>query len=224
MLRMSIAGRTARALAAGALILSLAGTTFVGSANAAPLADQQGCSAAVHARNAAFHALHDAWKASVGDLKSLLTDQNKSDKELRHELFGSWRDLKSVAMGAKETIEDVDLGAVCHDEDDDKNVSAAQGAATTTDVSALEAKFKAIVDQAIKDMQAVVTGARKTVADMTAATDVAKDEDKDDDDKDDGDKNNSHENSKVKSTNHAKAADLAKMLKSKHNGRHHEDD
>jgi hypothetical protein len=247
MFRKSVAGRTTRALATGALILSLGATTFVGSANAAPLANNEACSAAANVRSDAVHALHDAWKASVGELKALVPDmekqamkkelENELKQEIWHELLSAWHDLKSVAMQAKEDIWDIGLGAACHHDDDDKNVTPAQGAATTAaDTSALEAKFKAIVDTAIKDMQAVVEAARKSVAEMTAAatttngTDVAKnedskaeeDEDKDDDDKDDGDKHNSHEMAKVKSINHAKATDLAAKLKSKHTGRRQE--
>ena len=66
-----IANRTARGMAVGALILSLGATTFGGSANAAPLADEtQGCSVAAHARNDAVHLLHTAWKAFDGDLNT----------------------------------------------------------------------------------------------------------------------------------------------------------
>jgi hypothetical protein len=233
MFRTSIAGRTTRALATGALILSLGATTFVGSANAAPLANTQACSAAAQARNDAVLALHDAWKASVADLKSLLTDANKGHEELHDALLSAWHDLKSVAMQAREDIHDVGLGVACHHDEDDTNVTPAQGVATTTtDTSALDAKFKAIVDEAIKDMQAVVDGARKAVADLTAATsttngtNVVKDEestkaneDKDKEEKDDDDKDNSSEKSKATSAHLMKATELA-TLKSKHN-RHH---
>src|SRR5438309_11759890 len=87
-----IANRTARGMAVGALILSLA-TTLAGSAYAAPLAEND-CSAAAHDRNDAVHLLHTAWKAFEGDLKDLARDA----RQLQH---GSHGKGDSVMHGAR---------------------------------------------------------------------------------------------------------------------------
>ncbi len=152
----SVFGRSTRVIAAGALILSLTATTLVGSANAAPLANTESCSAASHARNDAAHALHDAWKASSADLKAL-----KSGPELRHDLISSWHDLKDVLMQAVQDLRDLELSSACHDE----NTST-----TPTVVSAtMDQAVKDLVDKTIKDLQAIVDAARKSVADQTVA-------------------------------------------------------
>jgi len=167
MFRMSKGSRTARGLAAAALILSLTATTFAGGANAAPLTNKQECSVASQARSAAVTALHDAWKASASDLKALVSDAPK----LRKELFSAWHDLKDVLMQAKDDLKALGLGAACQDKhDNDDTAPVAVAATTTTDTAALDAKAKAIVDQAIKDMKAVIDAARKAIADLAAAT------------------------------------------------------
>jgi hypothetical protein len=175
-----IAHRTARGMAVGALILSLSATTLGGSANAAPLADDtQGCKVAAHARNDAVHALHKAFKAFTGDLKELARDARKFQhdsekagivltKDARDEVASAKQELKDIFTQAHEDLRAAaaaDLGTACKDADeDDDNDAASTGAATATtttstsatDTSALDAKFKAIVDKAIADMQAVV--------------------------------------------------------------------
>jgi len=117
-------------MAVGALILSISATTFGGSANAAPLADEtQDCSAAAHARNDAVHLLHTAWKAFDGDLKDLAKDarelqhESRKDKasadltkDARAEVASAKQDLKSIASQAHADIQDAaDLGAACND-------------------------------------------------------------------------------------------------------------
>src|ERR1700737_1371125 len=109
MFRMSKGSRTARGLAAAALILSLTATTFDGGANAAPLTNKQECSVASQARSDALTALHTAWKASTSDLKALVSDAPK----LRIELFSAWHDLKNVLIQAKDDLKDLGLGGAC---------------------------------------------------------------------------------------------------------------
>jgi len=211
MFRMSTAGRTGRALAAATLILSLSATTFVGSASAAPLAEND-CSAAAHARNDAVHLLHTAWKAFNGDLKDLAHDarmlQHESHKsgmvltkDARAEIATAKQDLKDIASQAHEDIQAVvELGTACKDTSDEDNTNSntntntgttapsdstapadSTGSAHTFDTSGLDAKYKDIVDQAIKDMQGVVDGARKALLDMTAVVETkATNEDSDD--------------------------------------------
>ena len=200
-----IANRTARGMAVGALILSLGVTTFGGSANAAPLADEtQDCSAAAHARNDAVHLLHTAWKAFDGDLKDLARDarklQHESEKasavlttDARSTVASAKAELKNIATQAHSDIQAaVDLGTACADESDSATPTTTTTTTTTTntsttapsdatapadstdgartfDTSGLDKKYKDIVDQAIKDMQAVVDDARKAILDLTAA-------------------------------------------------------
>ncbi len=199
-----IANRTARGMAVGALILSLGVTTFAGSANAAPLADDKtDCSAAAHARNDAVHLLHTAWKAFDGDLKDLARDARKLQHESEKESRALTKDARDVVMSAKAELKGiasqahsdiqaaVELGTACSDEDDSTTPTTPTTNTTTTnsvtapsdatapadstegahtfDTSGLDKKYKDIVDQAIKDMQAVVDDARKAVLDMTKA-------------------------------------------------------
>lgn len=217
MFRTSMAGRTARAFAAGALILSLGATTFAGSAYAAPLAQTQDCSAAAHARNDALHLLHTAWKVFNGDLESLARDarnlQHESlkasvvlTKDARAAIVSAKRELKEIRSQAQEDIQAAaDLGSACKDAEDEKTASTTNANTTTTtttatsttapsdatapadttggahtfDTSGLDKKYKDIVDQAIKDMQAVVDDARKALLDLTAAGESKDTEDKD---------------------------------------------
>lgn len=242
MFRTLLPGRTSRAIAAGALIFSLAATTFVGSASAAPLANNGACSAASQTRTDAVHALHDAWKASLSELKTLATNGHGLGKEV----FTAWRDLKAVLMQSARDLKDLGFGAACDDDED---------ATPPTDSSALDVQVKAIVDKAIADMKAVVDAARTvaaatpatTPADTTKSADDEKDNDEDahgakvnkdeqaENDKDanedqDDDKDNSSEESKAGSTDlAAKMANVAKVLSShrstgSHDGRNHERD
>jgi len=147
MFRMSMAGRTARALAAAALILSLSATTFVGSANAAPLAEND-CSVAAHARNDAVHLLHTAFKAFNGDLKDLAREArklqheaHKSDmvlaKDAREQIAKAREDLKEIASQAHEDIQAVaELGSACEDEDKDETTTTTTTTTTNTGLTA----------------------------------------------------------------------------------------
>ena len=145
MFRTSLAGRTTRALAAGALILSLTATTFAGSANAAPLGDEtQDCSAAVHARNDAIHLLHTAWKAFNSDLQSLARDTRKLQhdalkageevtKDARAEVTSSKHELMDIRSQAQADIQDAaDLGTACKDEGDSTTSTTGTTSTNTT--------------------------------------------------------------------------------------------
>jgi hypothetical protein len=142
-----IANRTARGMAVGALILSLGVTTFGGSANAAPLADEtKDCSAAAHARNDAAHLLHKAWKAFDGDLKDLAKDarelqhESRKDKasadltkDARAEVASAKQELKSISTKAHEEIQAaVELGTVCKDEADEDDTTTTTTTTTTS--------------------------------------------------------------------------------------------
>lgn len=241
---LGIQSRTTRGLAAAALILSLTATTYAGSANAAPMANTQACKVASQARNDAMSALRDAWKASSSDLKTLAKDT----PALRHDLMGAWRDLRSVLTQAVADLKDLGLGSACQHENED-GAPTMGAVATTTDTTALDVQVKAIVDQAIKDLQAVVDAARKVVADPTAATEpkdsTASDEPKDstdgangDEDKnannedqnEDGDNDNSTAKAAKATSTVAKATSVKKSTNLKvksndnHNGRGHERD
>lgn len=142
-----IANRAARGMAAGALILSLSATTFVGSANAAPLADEtQDCSAAAHARNDAVNLLHKAWKVFDGDLKDLAKDarelqhESRKDKasadltkDARAEVASAKQDLKEIASDAHAAIQDaVELGTACKDEEETTTTTTTTTSTSTT--------------------------------------------------------------------------------------------
>jgi hypothetical protein len=207
MFSMSLGGRTARGFAAAALILSLTATT-AGSANAAPLADEtQDCSSAAHARNDAVHLLHTAWKAFDGDLKNLARDARKLQHESEKASAVASKDARGVIASAKAEVKDiasqahsdiqaaVDLGTACADESDSTTTTTTTtsvtaptdatapadttGSAHTFDTSGLDAKYKDIVDQAIKDMQKVVDDARKALLDMTTVAESKETTEKD---------------------------------------------
>jgi hypothetical protein len=173
-------------MAVGALILSISATTFGGSANAAPLADEtQDCSADAHARNDAVHLLHTAWKTFDGDLTT----------DARAEVASAKQELKSIASQAHADIQAaVELGTACKEEEEtttststDTSTTAPSDAsapadstadAHTFDTSGLDSKYKDIVDQAILDMQGVVDDATNAVLDLSTAaesTDTADD-------------------------------------------------
>jgi hypothetical protein len=141
-----IANRTARGMAVGALILSISATTFGGSANAAPLADEtQDCSAAAHARNDAVHLLHTAWKAFDGDLRDLAKDARELQhdshkdkasadltKDARAEVASAKQELKSIASQAHSDIQDaVELGTACQDEEETTTTTTTTTTSTT---------------------------------------------------------------------------------------------
>jgi hypothetical protein len=134
-------------MAVGALILSMSATTFGGSANAAPLADEtQDCSAAAHARNDAVHLLHTAWKAFDGDLKDLAKDarelqhESRKDKasadltvDARAEVASAKQELKSIASQAHADIQDaVELGTACKDEEETTPTTTTTTSTSTT--------------------------------------------------------------------------------------------
>jgi hypothetical protein len=187
-----IANRTARGMAVGALILSISATTFGGSANAAPLADEtQSCSDAAHARNEAVHVLHDAWKGFSSDLRDLAGDARKLQHESEKASAGVATDARSALASAKQDLNGIwsqahedllgaaDLGTACKEEAEDEDTTTTTTTTATaptdssgsagTDTTGLETKYKDIVDLAIADMQKVVDDATKAVTDLTTA-------------------------------------------------------
>ena len=150
MFRMSMGSRTARGLAAAALILSLTATTFAGSAIAAPLGNETDCSAAAHARNDAVHLLHTAWKVFDGDLKDLASDARKLQQESRKdkasaavttdaraEVASARQELKGIATKAHEDIQAaVDLGTACKDAGDEDTTTTTTTTTTSTSMTA----------------------------------------------------------------------------------------
>jgi hypothetical protein len=149
MFSMSMGSRTARGLAAAALILSLTATTFAGSANAAPSAEND-CSAAAHARNDGIHLLHKVQKAFDGDLKDLAKDardlqhDSRKDKagadltkDARAEVASAKQELRSIASQAHEDIQAVvDLGTACKDEGDEDDTTTTTTTTTSTSTTA----------------------------------------------------------------------------------------
>ena len=145
MFSMSMGSRTARGLAAAALILSLTATTFAGSANAAPSAEND-CSAAAHARNDAVHLLHKAQKVFDGDLKDLAKDvrgldhESRKDKasadltkDARAEVASAKAELKSIASQAHADIQAaVELGSACTDQEDEDDTTTTTTTSTST--------------------------------------------------------------------------------------------
>jgi hypothetical protein len=140
---LGIASRTARGLAAAALILSLTATTYAGSAHAAPLAEN-GCSSAAHARNDAVRLLHTAWKAFDGDLRDLARDARKLQHETEKTSAVLTKDARSTVASAKAELRDigsqahediqavVELGTACEDNEDEDSTSTTTTTPTTT--------------------------------------------------------------------------------------------
>src|SRR5437870_383490 len=127
--------RTRRGMAVGALILSLSATTFGGSANAAPAADQKtDCSTLAHTRNDLVHKLHDSYmgfreqvKVLAHDARELARDESHSKSatnvmsELRRALADSRAKLQDIWSAAHAKLQDLaDLGQACADADQDK--------------------------------------------------------------------------------------------------------
>jgi hypothetical protein len=146
MFRTSMGSRTARGFAAAALILSLTATTFAGSANAAPLAEND-CSVAAHARNDAVHLLHKAARVFQGDLKDLAKDA----RELQHESGKDkaradlTKDARKEVDAAKHEVKDIEhaahadikaaavdaLGSGCADAEDEDDTTTTTSTSTT---------------------------------------------------------------------------------------------
>jgi hypothetical protein len=152
MFRTTIAGRTARALAAGALILSLSATTFAGLASAAPLgAEDQNCSAAAHARNDALHLVHTAWMAFNSDLQSLARDARKLQHDAlkagdavstdaRAEVTSAKHELMDIRSQAQADIQDAaDLGTACKDDGDTATTTGTTLTTTSTTTTSTSA-------------------------------------------------------------------------------------
>src|SRR3989441_2642900 len=149
MFGMTIGKCTARGMAVGALILSISATTFGGSANAAPAADETtSCSTLAHARNESVHRLHDAWKGFRDQLKDLAHQARELERDSRHsksatEMTGDARSevadarvkLQEIWGTAHEKLQSlVELGQACKDtdtEDKDETTSSNTTANTT---------------------------------------------------------------------------------------------
>ena len=143
-----IVNRTARGLAVGALIFSFTVTSFAGSANAAPLAEND-CSVAAQARNEAVHLLHKATKVFQGDLKDLAQEVKKLERDARKEKSGDTlttdartavasakQEVKSISSQAHSDIQaEVELGA-CADEEDTTTRTTTTTTTTSTSTTA----------------------------------------------------------------------------------------
>ena len=192
MFRTSLGKRTARGMAVGALILSISATTFGGSANAAPSADDtKSCSTLAHERNDAVQTLH-AWVKSFRDeLKDLARDARELERDARHskpatELTG---DARSEVADARAQVQEIwtaaheelqsrtELGQACKDEDADEETTTSTNTTTTNLTTTVEgpstaelvAKYKEVVDKAIADMQTVLDDVTAAVAKLTEA-------------------------------------------------------
>jgi hypothetical protein len=164
---------------------------------------------AVHLLHTAWKAFDGDLKDLAKDARQLQHESHKSGmvltKDARAEIASAKQDLKEIASQAHEDIQAaVELGSACKDANEDENSTTTTTTTTTTntsttapsdstapadstgsahsfDTSGLHAKYKDIVDQAIKDMQGVVDGARKALLDMTAVVEAkATNEDSDD--------------------------------------------
>ncbi|MGH2472850.1 MAG: hypothetical protein ACRDG6_10670 [Candidatus Limnocylindria bacterium] len=148
MFRTSIANRTARGMAVGALILSLTATTFGGSANAAPLANEtNGCSVLAHERNEGLHRLHEAWMGFRSELRDLSREARGLSREARRsasasemtsearaQIQSAGAELGEIKNDAREEIQNVvELGQACKDEQPTVDETPVITLATLTD-------------------------------------------------------------------------------------------
>ena len=192
MFRTSLGKRTARGMAVGALILSISATTFGGSANAAPSADDtKSCSTLAHERNDAVQTLHK-WVMSFRDeLKDLAREARELERDARHsqsatELTGDARgevadaraQIQEIWTAAHEELQSrTELGQACKDEDTDEETTTSTNTTTTNLTTTVEgpstdelvAKYKEVVDKAITDMQTVLDDVTAAVAKLTEA-------------------------------------------------------
>lgn len=130
------------------------------------------------------------------DARELQREADKAGslkKDAREAVASAQQELKGIWAQARQDIQAaVELGTACKDEGDDTTSTTSTTTTTTTttsttapsdatapadstdgartfDTSGLDSKYKDIVDQAIKDMQAVVDEATKAVTDITTA-------------------------------------------------------
>jgi hypothetical protein len=150
---------------------------------------------AVQLLHVAWRTFNGDLKALASDARKLQHESEKASaeasKDARGVIAGAKAELKEIASQAHSDIQAaVDLGTACSDESDSTKTTTTtttntttttsvtapkdatppadtSGSAHTFDTSGLDAKYKDIVDQAIKDMQKVVDGARKALLDMT---------------------------------------------------------
>jgi len=152
---------------------------------------------AVHLLHTAWKAFDGDLKDLARDARRLQHESEKASavltKDARSTVASAKAELKDIASDAHSDIQAaVDLGTACADESDSTTPATTTTTTTTTntsttapsdatapadstdgartfDTSGLDKKYKDIVDQAIKDMQAVVDDARKAILDLTAA-------------------------------------------------------
>jgi hypothetical protein len=164
---------------------------------------------AVHVLHTAWKEFAGDLKQLARDARKLSHESEKASavasKDARGVIASAKAELKEIMSQAHSDIQAaVDLGAACSDEKDSTTKTttttttsttttattttpatapvAASDSARTFDTSGLDAKYKGIVDQAIKDMQKVVDDARKALLDMTTVAEskeaTEKDEEK----------------------------------------------
>lgn len=126
-------GRTARGMAVGALVLSLATSALGGSANAAPAAEENGnlgCSVLAHERNDAMHRLHEAWQEFRGELRGLTREARALEREAKKSKSASTmtseakaalesanEELSTIRTDAHAQIHEItELGQACKEE------------------------------------------------------------------------------------------------------------
>jgi len=174
--------RGARAVAASALIIAISATSLGGTANAAPSDDDRGCSVLAHERNASVHRLHEAWQGFRTSLRDLARESRQAQRALRGsetatslvtdaraDLADARQALGELWRTAHEELQSrVELGSACKD-------PAEPVAEPPVTLATLEAngdlvkKYREVVDEAIKDMQAVVDGVTDGVATLVTA-------------------------------------------------------
>jgi DNA repair exonuclease SbcCD ATPase subunit len=182
--------RTRRGMAVGALILSLSATTFGGSANAAPAADEtKDCSTLAHARNDAVHTLHDAYMGFREQLKDLARDARELDRDEHHSKLArdTASELRSTLADARAKLQDIwttahakiqdlaDLGQACTDADEDKaDADKADSDKAEADTDKAEAeKQDADKDDTDKDNDDKAVAKTTTTTNTTVNADLA---------------------------------------------------
>jgi hypothetical protein len=158
-------------------------------------ADAHARNDAVHLLHKAQKVFDGDLKDLAKDVRELQHESRKDKasadltNDARAEVASAKQELKSIASQAHTDIQSaVELGSACKDEEDEDDTTTTTTSTSTTapsdttapadstgsahsfDTSGLDSKYKDIVDQAIKDMQAVVDEATKAVMDLSAAS------------------------------------------------------
>lgn len=174
--------RGARAVATSALIIAISATSLGATALAHPSDEERGCKVLAHERNASKHRLHEAWQGFRTSLRDLARESRQAQRalrgsqtatslvtEARTDLADARQALGELWRTAHEELQSrVELGTAC------KNPAEPEAEPPVT-LATLEAngdlvkKYREVVDQAIKDMQAVVDGVTDGVATLVTA-------------------------------------------------------